>query len=78
MKPLLMFYIKGKPGTHAVSCHIVVLAWRRGANRRQEGEKKKKSAVLFLFCFVFLTWKEAEFHGNTPEMPHTGILYSYT
>lgn len=70
MKPLLMFCIKGKTGTHAVSCHIVVLAWET-CQQEAGGRKKERS-------FVFFAWKEAGFHGNNPETPHTEMLYSYT
>lgn len=58
VKPLLMFHIKGKDGTYAVSCHKVVLAWE---TCQQEGGGKETHFVL---CYL-LGEKPDFMAGNT-------------
>lgn len=65
VEALVMFVIKAKAGTHAVSCHIVALAWE---TCQQEEEEKKRT-----LCFILFAWKEIRFYGDKLETPPADI-----
>lgn len=58
VEALVMFVIKAKAGTHAVSCHIVALAWETCQQEEEEaGEEKKKEH----FVSFYLLGKKSNF-----------------
>lgn len=65
MKPLLMFHIKGKDGTYAVSCHKVVLAWETCQQEKGGGEE-----THFVLCYL-LGVKPDFMAGNTAHISFT-------
>lgn len=70
VEALVMFVIKAKAGTHAVSCHIVALAWETCQQEEEEeaGEKKKKEH----FVSFYLLGKESNFKAtNLKHHPQT-------
>lgn len=70
VEALVMFVIKAKAGTHAVSCHIVALAWETCQQEEEEeaGEEKKRA-----LCFILFAWKEIKFYSDKLETPPADI-----
>lgn len=68
VEALVMFVIKAKAGTHAVSCHIVAPAWETCQQEEEEAREKKKEH----FVSFYLLGKKSNFMAtNLKHHPQT-------
>lgn len=74
MKLLLMFHIKSKAGTHAVSCHKVVLVWET-CQQEEGGEKQQKRKLFVLF---YLLGKNPDFMAATVKNTINRVIHLKT